>query len=54
MKRRQYITPTLQLILLQHQSPLLNVSGIIDSLDDTNPEGFTLDPDDLDEDDLLR
>ena len=50
--KRQYINPPMQLVMLQHQSHLLTVSGATQSLD--NEEGFNLDPDDLDDSDILR
>ena len=50
--KKQYINPTIQVVKIQYQSHLLTVSGVTQSLD--NEEGFNLDPDDLDDSDVLR
>ena len=52
--KREYMKPTVHVVVLQHQSQLLTVSGATQSLGSYNPEGFDLDPDGLDDDDILR
>ena len=52
--KKDYTTPTIQIVALQQQGQLLMNSGLSKRMGGTNPEGFDIDPDDLDDDDVLR
>ena len=51
--KKTYIEPEMEMVVLQHQSYLLNGSPAVTSLSDPT-EGIILDPDGLDGSDILR
>lgn len=52
--KKIYIKPLIHVVVLQQQGQLLMNSGLSKRMGGANPEGFDLDPDDLDDDDVLR
>jgi hypothetical protein len=54
MKKNIYIKPSMSEFVFQQQSALLAGSDIVKAIPDNNPEKFVLDPDNLDDEDILR
>jgi len=53
--KKEYIKPAMQVVLLQHQSHLMQASGeVVRSMGGSNPAGFVFDDEGIDDDGDLR
>ena len=52
--KKEYIKPAMQVVLLQHQSHLMQASGDVRLLGGSNDEKFNYDAEGIEDDDFLR
>ena len=51
--KKEYMKPAMQIVMLQHQSHLMQASGLTKSLGESQ-EGFVYDDDGFEDEDVLR